>query len=125
MFYIGFGGHGNQVRDVIHIEDVCEIVFLQIKNIKQKFNDTFNVGGGVANAISLKELTLKCQKLTKNKINIYKKKSTSIYDIPYFITDNAKINKCYEWKPSRSVDIILHDIYKWLKNNKKMGRYFQ
>ena len=73
LFYIGFGGHGNQVRDVIHIEDVCEIVFLQIKNIKQKFNDTFNVGGGVANAISLKELTLKCQKLTKNKINIYKK----------------------------------------------------
>ena len=73
MFYIGFGGHGNQVRDVIHIEDVCEIVFT-IKNIKQKFNDTFNVGGGVANAISLKELTLKCQKLTKNKINIYKKR---------------------------------------------------
>ena len=32
LFYIGFGGRGNQVRDIIHIDDVCEIVLLQIKN---------------------------------------------------------------------------------------------
>ena len=35
LFYIGFGGHGNQVRDVIHIDDVCEIVSLQIKSINE------------------------------------------------------------------------------------------
>ena len=124
LFYIGFGGHGNQVRDVIHIDDVCEIVSLQIKSIKRKFDNTFNIGGGATNAISLKDLTLKCQKITKNKINIYKKRNTSIYDIPYFVTDNTKINKFYKWKPSRGIDIILHDIYKWLKNNKSVRQYF-
>ena len=28
--YVGFGGYGNQVRDVIHIDDVCEIILIQI-----------------------------------------------------------------------------------------------
>ena len=32
LSYIGFGGHGNQVRDVIHIDDVCEIIYLQKNN---------------------------------------------------------------------------------------------
>ena len=31
LSYIGFGGNGNQIRDVIHINDVCEIVLMQIK----------------------------------------------------------------------------------------------
>ena len=26
--YIGFGSEGHQVRDIIHIDDVCEIIFL-------------------------------------------------------------------------------------------------
>ena len=34
LSYIGFGGKGNQVRDIIHIEDVCEIIFIQIKKSK-------------------------------------------------------------------------------------------
>ena len=56
MSYI-FWGHGGQIRDVIHIEDVCEIIFLQIKYFNKIYNDTFNIGGGKINAISLKELT--------------------------------------------------------------------
>ncbi len=54
--YIGFGGHGNQLRDIIHIEDVCEIIFIQIKNFFKIKNSTFNIGGGIKNTISLKIL---------------------------------------------------------------------
>ena len=31
MKYIGYGGYGNQVRDVLHIDDLCELIFLQIR----------------------------------------------------------------------------------------------
>ena len=72
LSYIGFGGHGEQIRDVIHIEDVCEIIFLQIKYFNKIYNDTFNIGGGKINAISLKELTSKCEHITGNKIKIKK-----------------------------------------------------
>ena len=33
MKYIGYGGHGNQLRDVLHINDLCELIFLQVKKI--------------------------------------------------------------------------------------------
>ena len=125
LSYIGFGGHGNQVRDVIHISDVCEIIYYQIKHINKKFNETYNVGGGIKNAISLKNLTTKCQNLTGNKINISKKKRTSKFDIPYYVTDNSKISKIYKWKPLKNIDQILHDIYQWLLINKNLRKYFK
>ena len=37
LSYIGFGGYGHQVRDIIHIDDVCEIIFLQIKKSLANF----------------------------------------------------------------------------------------
>tara|TARA_B100001057_G_scaffold494129_1_gene590064 strand:+ start:83 stop:1108 length:1026 start_codon:yes stop_codon:yes gene_type:complete len=124
LSYIGFGGHGNQVRDVIHIKDVCEILYLQIKKLNKINNKIFNIGGGSKNTISLKNLTTKCQSLTKNKIKIKRVKKTSVFDIPYFVTDNSKVFNFYKWKPSNNIDLILNDIYKWLMKNKKLRNYF-
>lgn len=124
LAYIGFGGHGNQVRDVLHIDDVCEIILIQINKFKKIYNLTLNIGGGIKNRISLKELTLKCQQITKNKIKLNKKASTSIFDIPYFVTDNKSVFKAYNWLPKKNVDRIIKDIYKWLKLNKKVRKYF-
>ena len=124
LSYIGFGGHGNQVRDVIHIKDVCEILLIQINKMNKINNYIFNIGGGVKNAISLKNLTKKCQELTKNKIHITKVKKTSIFDIPYYVSDNLKILKFYKWRPTIGIDLILSDIYKWLNKNKNLRNYF-
>ena len=50
-----------------------------------------NAGGGRLNAVSLKNLTKICQKITSHKIKISSKKTTSEYDIPYYVTDNSKV----------------------------------
>ncbi len=125
LSYIGFGGKGNQVRDVIHIDDVCEIIFLQIKKIKKVYNKTFNIGGGLKNAISLKNLTLKCQNLTLNKIKINSVSKTSMFDVPYYVSNNKKFYKSYRWKPKRNVDRIIKDIYYWIVQNKMIQKYFR
>ena len=122
--YIGFGGYGNQVRDIIHIDDVCKIINLQIINLNKKFNNTFNIGGGVKNAISLRQLTKKCEKLTGHKLKIKKIKKTSKFDIPYYATDNSKINKFYKWRPLKDIDQILKDVRGWLLGNKNVQKYF-
>ena len=124
LSYIGFGGKGHQVRDIIHINDVCSIILLQIQNLKKINNQTFNIGGGDKNKISLQDLTIKCEKITKNKIKISKNKRTSLFDIPYFVTDNSKIYKFYKWRPLHNVDRLLYDIYIWLKENKNFKKYF-
>lgn len=125
LSYIGFGGHGNQIRDLIHIDDVNYIIYLQIKNLKNKYNETYNIGGGIKNTISLKQLTNKCQKITGNKLKIHKQKNTSIFDIQSYITDNSKIKRIYKWTPKKSVDNIVVDIYGWLKINKNLWKYFK
>jgi CDP-paratose 2-epimerase len=126
MSYIGFGGTGNQIRDVIHIDDVSELIYKQIKLFKKKYNLLLNVGGGQENSISLRELTNKCKKITKNNIKFSVKKSTSIYDIPYFVTDNTMVKKLYNWKPKKNIDDIVRDIYLWIKlNSRKLKIYFK
>jgi CDP-paratose 2-epimerase len=79
--YIGFGGFGNQVRDVLHINDLCKIIEIQIKNLNTIFNKTFTIGGSLKNSISLKKLTKICQKITNNKVKFTRIKKTSLYDI--------------------------------------------
>ena len=74
-----------------YIDDVCNIILIQIKKLKKINNDTFNIGGGTKSYISLKDLTAKCEKLTKNRIIIKKVPKTSVFDIPYFITNNSKV----------------------------------
>ena len=120
FYYIGFGGKGSQIRDVIHISDVCELITLQIKKINNIYNFTINIGGGKKNAISLKNLTKICQKITLNKVKMFSKKNTSKYDIPYYVTDNSKVQKMYKWRPKKKIFHIIQDIYEWMLSNKKI-----
>ena len=122
--YIGFGGFGNQVRDVLHINDLCEIIEIQIKSINTIFNKTFTIGGSIKNSISLKKLTLICQKITNNKIKFSKVKKTSIYDLPYFVSSNKVVSRVYKWKPKRNIYDIINDTHNWLESQKKIIKKF-
>ena len=61
LSYIGYGGHGNQVRDVLHIDDLCELIHKQIKIINKIYNKLYTVGGSKISYTSLKNLTKICQ----------------------------------------------------------------
>jgi CDP-paratose 2-epimerase len=116
--YIGFGGHGNQIRDVLHIDDLIDLLKKQLKFFNKINNQTFCIGGSSTSYTSLKNLTKLCQKITKNRIKFNKIKETSIYDIPYFITDNSKAIRAYNWKPTKNISVIVNDTYNWLLKNK-------
>ena len=123
--YIGYGGYGHQLRDVLHIKDLCELINFQIKKINLINNETFTVGGSNKSFVSLKKLTEICEKITKNKLSFKKIRSTSIYDIPYYISSNKKVTKIYGWKPQRNIYDIVMDTYNWLlKNKKKLKKHF-
>ena len=122
--FIGYGGHGNQIRDVLHIDDLNDLIFKQIKKIKKINNFVLNVGGGPKNSISLLELTKACEKITKNKCKKTKQVKTSNYDIPYYVTDNKKVTRIYDWKPKKSINTLLKDLYDWMVNNKKLINKF-
>ena len=119
LSYNGYGGKGRQIRDVVHIADVCRLVQSQISKFKKINNILVNAGGGKKNSISLKGLTKICQEITSNKLKITSKKKTSIYDIPYYVTNNSLVKKIYRWEPKKNIYEIVRDIYLWMKLNKK------
>ena len=125
MSYIGYGGYGHQVRDVLHIEDLCELINLQINNFNKKYNKLFTVGGSRKSYTSLRKLTKLCEKITKNKIKFKIKPNTSIYDIPYYISNNKNVNKIYGWKPKKNIYNVVNDVFIWLKKEQnKIIKYF-
>jgi CDP-paratose 2-epimerase len=121
--YIGYGGTGKQVRDILHIKDLFELIDYQAHNLDKVNGETFNVGGGNDVSISLQELTLLCEKITGNKINIEKIADNRMADVRIYVTDNTKVNRHTGWKPKTSPQQIIKDIYEWLIANEKKLKY--
>ena len=117
LAYIGYGGKGKQVRDILHIDDLVALILLQLQNPHIFSKGVFNVGGGKDISCSLLELTQICSVLTKNNISISKVKEQRYGDIPIYISDYSKINNLTNWKPKISIDEILEDYYKWFKDS--------
>ena len=113
LSYKGYGGSGNQIRDILHIKDLIFIIGQQVRNIKTIKNEIFNIGGGISNSISLFELNNSVSRLLNKRNRVLRIIKTSQYDIPMYISDNSKIKKFYKWKPKFSLKNIITDIYNW------------
>lgn len=122
--YIGYGGYGNQVRDVLHIDDLCELILIQIKKLSKINNITVNVGGGTKSKISLKDLTNVCKKITKNSCKVSSVRKTSNYDIPYYVSNITKVKRLYKWYPKKNLNHIMNDLYNWMRINKNILNNF-
>lgn len=117
--YIGYGGTGKQVRDILHVDDLVDLVDLQIHEIEKFSGKIYNVGGGLENSASLLEMTAICEKITGNKIEITSETTTRPADLRIFVTDNSLIEKEIGWKPKKSVEQVFTDIYHWIKTNER------
>lgn len=118
LAYIGYGGKGKQVRDILDVDDLFNLLLIQLKNIKKYNGQVFNAGGGNKGSLSLLELTNKCQEITGKKILIDEIKETRKADIKLYISDNSKITKLSGWEPKKPIDMTLKEIFNWLLVNK-------
>lgn len=91
-------GNGKQVRDVLHAEDMITLYFSALKHIDAAAGQAFNIGGGIANSLSLLELFA----LLESEINQplhYKKQPPRESDQRVFVADIGKINRLTGWAP--------------------------
>jgi len=123
LYYKGYDGLGNQIRDILFINDLCELIYLQIKKFKKIKNQTFCVGGGIKNSVSLNQLTKICEEITKNKLKIKHDLDTSIYDVPFYITSLNKVKKYYKWYPKTNLKDGLYIILDWMSKNHALIRH--
>jgi len=112
--YIGYGGEGKQVRDVLHIHDLCRLVEIQIGVIKDYQGQVFNAGGGRTSNLSLRETTAICQALTGNEVEISADLENRPADLPWYLTDSRRAIETFGWKPEKTGEDVLSDFYEWL-----------
>jgi CDP-paratose 2-epimerase len=114
LSYIGFGGEGKQVRDLLHVEDLVDLVERQLLDREAWDGRTVNVGGGRECSLSLAETTEICRRLTGNEVPIEPVIETRAGDVPIYLSDCAKLFSLDEWRPRRSAEQVLADIHDWI-----------
>jgi len=119
LSYIGFNGSGKQVRDLLHIEDLFELIDVQISDMNKISGKIYNIGGGREMSLSLLETTKLCEKITGNKIKFKCISENRPADLIIYITDNKKVAADFRWRPKRSAEELLEDIHSWIRVNEK------
>ncbi|MBW4648118.1 MAG: NAD-dependent epimerase/dehydratase family protein [Kastovskya adunca ATA6-11-RM4] len=114
LSYIGYGGLGKQVRDLLHVEDLLRLVDYQLENFSALDGEVLNVGGGACNSLSLVETTQLCEAITKKTTQIKPLPEGRPGDIPLFITDCSKVIEKTGWQPTINPEAALRDIYQWI-----------
>jgi CDP-paratose 2-epimerase len=108
--YIGFDGHGHQVRDCLHPADLVPILVKQMAGGTDSTTPSvFNVAGGIENSMSLAELTAWCADRFGPR-QIDRDPARRPFDIPWLVLDSALAAKTWSWSPTRRLDSVLSEI---------------
>ena len=117
LSYIGYGGTGKQVRDLLHIDDLVELLDDQLRRPDHWAGVTANVGGGRRFSLSLQETTEICREITGNTPEIGKAGEDRPGDIPVYLSDCSLLYQHTEWRPQRDPSTVLADILRWVRDN--------
>jgi CDP-paratose 2-epimerase len=114
LAYIGFGGSGKQVRDLLHVEDLLDLVEEQLADPDHWDGARVNVGGGRECSLSLLETTALCREITGCSVDVRSAGEDRPGDIPIYISDCTHLYEMTDWRPRRSPASILTDIHAWV-----------
>lgn len=119
--FIGYGGEGKQVRDLMHPEDLGHLLLKQLAHGHNKGEKPhiLNLGGGNNGSFSLRELNDYCKDRFKTEKVIGSAKETRPFDLPYYVTDTSLASTAWGWKATKSKFAILDEIADWATENKE------
>jgi CDP-paratose 2-epimerase len=115
LTYIGFGGQGKQVRDLLHVADLFDLVCSQACDPDRLQGQVYSVGGGLPVSLSLLECTNLCAEITGHSIPIGNDPRNRPGDIPIFLSECGRTRKEFAWSCRRSAAEILADIFQWIR----------
>lgn len=116
LSYIGYGGKGKQLRDVLHVSDLAELVLEQARDLGAWDGWCGNVAGGLEQSVSLMELTEICREVTGRETLIQSVSETRPGDIPVFYADCRRLWERTSWRPRRGVRQVVEDLFQWLED---------
>jgi len=103
-------GDGLQVRDVLHVHDLVDAMLAVHDNLETTRGNVYNLGGGMARAISISEMLQTIARETGKKARLNHAKVRP-GDQPLYISDTSKLRRDTGWAPRRRIEDILADIH--------------
>jgi CDP-paratose 2-epimerase len=113
-------GDGRQVRDILYIDDLIDAMLLAMERIDAVAGKAFNVGGGPANAVSLREVIDSLSTLSGVKPELSFSPARK-GDQPYYVSDTRRLTREIGWTPKISVEQGVPLLYHWICENTQTG----
>jgi UDP-glucose 4-epimerase len=116
-------GSGDQTRDMLHADDVTSAVVAAIEVMQRKRTvaaepwhpgETFNLGGGLWNSISVNEAAKILREMTG--VDVVQGPPRSMDDDRVFVS-TAKMEAATGWRPSVAVVDGIRDVLQWAQEN--------
>jgi CDP-paratose 2-epimerase len=117
--YIGYGGRGKQVRDLMHVDDLAALIEDQLIRAEHWDGLTVNVGGGPEFSLSLRETTELCRELTGKDLEVGSSDEERPGDVRIYLSDCALLDSHTDWRPSRGPRQVIEDTVSWVQDNER------
>ncbi|WP_322794224.1 SDR family NAD(P)-dependent oxidoreductase [Bellilinea sp.] len=113
-------GDGKQVRDVLFVEDLCDVYDLAVERIDLAAGQVFNIGGGAEFTISVwQEFGPLLEKLLGESIPV-KRGDWRPGDQRVYVSDTRKAQEILGWKPKVGVEEGIQRLFEWVKTNRDL-----
>lgn len=112
-------GDGKQVRDVLYVDDLLVAFDAAIARIDRASGQIYNIGGGPANILSLRDLVALLEKMNGAKMNIsfgeWRPGDQRVY-----VSDIRRAADELGWAPATSPESGVRKMREWMLQNKNL-----
>jgi CDP-paratose 2-epimerase len=112
-------GDGRQVRDVLCVCDLVRAFEKVRSQIETTAGQIYNVGGGIENSVSLREVMDEVQEITGRRVQ-FETRRPRPGDQLYYVTDFSKLRSHTGWKPQFNVRQTIKAILGWWKQQREV-----
>lgn len=109
---ISIAGTGKQVRDLLYSSDLISCYFKGAAAADRAAGHVFNIGGGMANSLSLRELFLELGRLTSQDIH-FRCEPWRPADQKVFVASTEKASRLLDWSPRIGYEVGLRRMLEW------------
>lgn len=106
-------GSGEQVRDVLWVNDLCRLLLEQVEHIDRFAGQCVNVGGGKENAVSLNGVVAYLNRKGGPPLKVRYAPARPA-DLEIYISDMRKLFRVCPWRPTmpveRAIDLVCASI---------------
>ncbi len=107
-------GDGDQVRDLLFVDDLIAAMLAAMDRLPEIAGCAFNIGGGAERALSLNALLQRLERL-HGVLPPVQKGAWRAGDQCYYVSDSTRFSKATGWRPRVDVNAGVQRLYQWMQ----------